>query len=293
MDSRHLRYFAEVARLKSFTKASHSLKLSQPALSKMIRNLEEELDVTLIDRSKKQITLTDSGELVYQQAQRVLGVMDDLTSSLYDMVHLKKGTVEFGLPPLIGTLFFPELIAQFRNQFPGISIKITEYGAKRIEKSLEEGHVDVAVAVAPIDETIFKAYPFNEETMEVVLPTDHRLASKDTVELSELAEEKFILFQEDFAMHDIIQDYCQSVGFSPQIELESSQWDFIVEMVKAHIGIAIMPKSICEKIIATEVKSIPVVNPSVPWTLALIVKQDRYLPYAAREFIQFVRASKS
>ncbi|KGP92142.1 LysR family transcriptional regulator [Pontibacillus chungwhensis BH030062] len=292
MDSRHLRYFVEVARVKSFTKASHSLKLSQPALSKMIRNLEEELDVTLIDRSKKQITLTDSGELVYTQAQRVLGMMDDLTSSLYDMVHLKKGTIELGLPPLIGTLFFPELIAGFRQKFPGISIKITEYGAKKIEKILEEGHVDVAVAVAPIDETVFKAYPFNEETMDVVLPTNHKLAHKDSVDLAELAHEKFILFQEDFAMHDIIQTYCQSVGFTPEIELESSQWDFIVEMVKAHIGIAIMPKSICEKINSTEVKNIPVVNPCVPWTLSIIVKQDRYLPYAAREFIQFIHESK-
>ncbi|KGP71175.1 LysR family transcriptional regulator [Pontibacillus yanchengensis] len=289
MDIRHLQYFLEVAQQQSFTKAAQQLNVSQPALSKMIRNLEEDLEVTLLDRSNKQIQLTDAGQAVLEQAQRVLGMMEDLTTSLYDTIHLQKGAISFGLPPLIGTLFFPGIIANFRKTYPGISIQITEYGAKKMEQSLIEGQVELAIAVAPVDQSIFESIPFTEEKMKVVMPNHHTLANLGQIELKELSKEKFILFQEDFAMHDLIRNHCLEQGFIPHIELESSQWDFIVEMVRANMGIAILPESICAKIHTNDVKAIPLSNPSIPWKLELIIKKDRYLSFATREFIQFVK----
>lgn len=90
MDIRQLNYFLEVAKLRSFTKASQSLHISQPTLSKMVKNLEEELEVELIDRSARQIDLTDAGEVVYAQGQKVMASIDELSTYLYDVMNLKK-----------------------------------------------------------------------------------------------------------------------------------------------------------------------------------------------------------
>ncbi|KGX91310.1 LysR family transcriptional regulator [Pontibacillus halophilus JSM 076056 = DSM 19796] len=293
MDVRQLQYFIEVAKQGSFTKASQALHLSQPALSKMIRNLETELDVTLLDRSKKQIHLTDSGKVVYEQAQRVMGMMDDLTSSLYDTVHLKKGTIHFGLPPLIGTLFFPEIIAEFRKRYPGLSIKISEFGAIKVERTVEDGDNDLGVTVGPVDDTLFHSYPLNKEPMKVALPYHHPLAHRETIKLAELRDEKFIFFHEDFAMHEMIRQQCIEKGFEPDVELETSQWDFMVEMIGANIGIAILPQSICERISTPKVTSIPLTDPVIPWDLQIIMRKDRYQSYAARAFLEFIQTHKS
>ena len=111
MDIRQLTYFVEVAKHQSFTKAALALHVTQPTLSKMVKNLEEEMEVVLFDRSARQIGLTDAGEVVYEQAQKIIYSLDDLSASLYDVMNLKKGRIKIGLPPVISTLFFPTIIA--------------------------------------------------------------------------------------------------------------------------------------------------------------------------------------
>ncbi|MFP3471075.1 LysR substrate-binding domain-containing protein, partial [Micrococcus sp. SIMBA_144] len=107
---------------------------------------------------------------------------------------------------------------------------------------------------------------------------------KESVEMKELHDEDFILFSEDFALHDKIIDECRKAGFYPNIAYESSQWDFIGEMIGQNLGISIFPQSISKKVNQDVVKAIPTTNPTVPWNLGLITKKGRYESYAVREF---------
>ncbi|TYR79849.1 LysR family transcriptional regulator [Priestia megaterium] len=290
MDVRHLHYFTEVARHRNFTRASEVLHISQPSLSKMVKSLEEELGTTLLDRSAKKIELTDAGMIVYEQAESILSSLHDLSNSLYDLMHLKKGTIKIGIPPIIGTLFFPSIIKSFREKYPDIQLQLIEYGAKKMQKIVEQGAVDVGVVLLPVDEDIFSATPLAKETLQLVVHKSHPFANHSTISLKELKDEIFISFHEDFTMYEMVYNECLKSGFEPNIAYKSSQWDFIGEMVAANLGIALFPYSLCEKLDLEHVKVIHLEN-AIPWELALIAKKDRYISYATQAFIDHIKST--
>ncbi|GAA5415699.1 HTH-type transcriptional regulator CynR [Paraliobacillus ryukyuensis] len=288
MELRQLNYFYEVAKQQSISKAAQALHVSQPALSKTIKNLETELGMTLLLRTNKASELTDAGMVVFEYAKKISRDMEDMMTILHDLTELKRGEIHFGLPPLIGGLFFPHILAEFHKTYPNINIVITEYGGAKVVKSVAEGELDLAVTVLPIDHTLFDAYPIVEENMQLMVHHQHPLASRSTVDLSELEQEEFIFYHEDFALHDMMWNKFLEVGYEPKILFKSSQWDLMSAMVAANLGITILPKSICERVQNSAVKAIDL-TPDIPWNLAVIKKKDKYLSFAGRTFIQFIR----
>ncbi len=287
MDIRQLTYFLEVAKQKSMTKAADTLHVSQPALSKMLKGLEDELGMTLIVRSNKASEVTDAGLIVMDYAKKVTGLLNEMSSTLSDMTHLKRGTIHVGLPPIIGSLFFPKVLAEFHLAYPNIKIKITEYGAAKVTKSVAEGELEIGVAVLPIDEEDYNLYPIVKEEMKLVIHHKHPLARRKNVRLKELKNEEFIFYSEEFALHQIMWNQFIKEGFEPKILFKSSQWDFMSEMVAANLGITILPESICNRIDNDNVHIIDL-TPSTPWHLAVITKKEKYVSFAAQTFIDFV-----
>lgn len=290
MDIRHLQYFLEVARLRSFTKAAETLYITQPTISKTIKNMEDEWGVTLFHRQGKRIELTDAGRIMYQQAQQMVEAFRRVSDELEDLMNLKRGHLRIGLPPMIGSSFFPEVIGQFHDKYPQITIQLIEDGAKKVEADVESGETDIGVAVLPVNEEVFHYYSFVKENLRLLLHPSHRLAGRDSVSLAELAEEPFVLFREDFTLHDRIIRECVGAGFEPRIVYESSQWDLISGMVAANLGIALLPETICREIDASRVTILALDNPSIPWQLGMVWRKDRYLSFAAREWISFTRS---
>lgn len=289
MDIRQLMYFIEVAKHQSFTKASRSLHVSQPSLSKMVKGLEDELDVVLIDRSARQITLTDAGEIVFKQAQKVVNGLDDLSASLYDVMNLKKGKIKIGLPPVISTLFFPTIIAEFQRAYPDVTVKLAEDGAKKVEQKVLDGEVDVGFVLLPVNEEKFDVVPFVQQEIKLLVHEDHPLADRDVVDLIELKDDPFLLLSKEFTLNGRTIEVCISEGFTPKIAYESSQWDFIVGMVEKNLGVTLLPKLICDRVKDAPVKMISLTNP-FPWHLGIILAKNRYIPYASKEFISLVKS---
>lgn len=288
MDIRQLSYFIEVAKYKSFTKAALTLHLSQPSLSKMVKNLEDELDVVLFDRSARQIVLTDAGEVVYEQAQKIINSLDDLSASLYDVMNLKKGKIKIGLPPVISTLFFPTIIAEFQRTYPDVSIMLAEDGAKKVEEKVIEGSVDLGFVMLPVDETKFDVVPFVHQEIKLLVHESHPLANRDTVDLIEFKEDPFLLLSKAFTLNSRTIEFCRNQGFEPKIAYESSQWDFIVGMVEKNLGVTLMPELICHRVKDGPFKTISLTT-TFPWVLGIIMAKNRYVPYISRSFISMVK----
>ncbi len=287
LDIRHLTYFIEVANHRSFTKAAQTLHITQPSISKMIKLLEEELDVILFYRSAKQIELTDAGQALLHQAQQIVNSFQNLTSELADVIHSKKGAITIGLPPMVGARFFPKIISDFTNLYPQISLTLLEVGSQKVQVGIDDGSLDIGVVMLPVDNEVFEIIPIINEPLMLIVHPDHPLANKSIVDLIELKDENFIFFRKSFTLHDNIINRCIESGFNPKIAFKSSHWDFIAEMVAINFGIALLPRTICQDLDPARIKIIPIEEPMIHWILGIIWKKDRYLSFAAKEWVTF------
>jgi len=287
MDIRHLTYFIEVAHHRSFTKAAQALHITQPSISKMIKLLEEELDVILFYRSAKQIELTDAGKALLYQSQQIVNSFQNLTSDLADVINSKKGSITIGLPPMVGARFFPQIISDFTAMHPQISLKLLEVGSEQVQVGIDDGSLDIGVVMLPIDENVFEMFPIINEPMMLIVHPDHPLAQQSIVDLIQLKDENFIFFRKTFTIHDRIITKCIESGFSPNIVFKSAHWDFIVEMVAINFGIALLPRTVCQDLDQKRIKILSITEPMIHWELGVIWKKDRYLSFAAKEWLTF------
>lgn len=287
VDIRQIEYFTEVAKHLSFTKAASTLHVSQPSISKAIQNLEAELGVPLFYRSSKQLELTDAGKAVLVNAQQVLAAFKNLRSELTDLMELKKGEIRIGIPPIVGVEFFSKLISLYKEKYPYIEIKLTEVGTKKIRQGVEEGELDIGIICnlcVPNDQ--LESIGILKDPLMLIVHKDHSLASLPSVEMSQLEKEAFIIYRKDFTLYDRIIEECSKNGFFPTIACESSQKDLIVEMVAAKVGIALLPKKICEKLQNDKIISVPLKEQNLFLELGLTWRKNRYLSFAVREFLE-------
>lgn len=282
-----LHHFISIIEYGSFSKAAANIYVSQPTLSKSIKKLEEKLQVSLFRRSTRLLEVTDAGQIVYEQALKIIEATEVLSAKLDNLTHIPTGEIKIGVPPVIGTLFFPEIAANFSRLYPDISLQLIEHGAKKIERFIDEGKVDVGLVVLPTNEQQFQVTPFIEEEFFLFTPADHPLTKHAIIDVTQLKQEKFILFNKDFALHKLIIQYCEQAGFSPTIAYESSQWDLITELVRANLGITLLPKSIRTKMVQDATKMIPLKDPPM-WKLGIITKKERYQSFAVRALLDFL-----
>lgn len=288
MELRELEHFIAVVDYDGFSKAASNIYVSQPTLSKSIKKLEETLGVILFERSTRTLELTDAGELVYNKALKIISATEELKASLDDLLHVPSGEIKIGIPPVIGTLFFPIIAKKFDQLHPQISLQLIEHGAKRIEYLIEDGKVDVGIVVLPVSEKRFTISPFMNEAFQLFVHTEHPLAKREMVHLRELRDESFILFNKEFSLHHLVINECEAKGnFTPDIAYESSQWDVIVELVSAELGVTLLPKTIYTKMDRRNIVTVPIESPPM-WELAIITKKDRYLSYAVRSLLKFL-----
>ena len=286
MEIRDLRNFVKVVQAGSFTRAAEQSFVSQPSLSKSIKRLEEELDVELLERTTRFIRLTDEGKVVFEQSKKAISAMDEIQLHLNDLRHVHSGTIKIGIPPLIGTLFFPTLARAFHQKYPNVLLELHERGAKLIGQLVDEGTVNIGFVVLPTNDKLFEVRSFIEDEFVLFIHKDHPLAQKEIVSIKELKNESFIIFSEEFTLHDVVIQACNKAGFIANIAYKSSQWDLIIELVASQLGITLLPKSIFEKQNNKDIKIVPIVE-ELYWKLGIITKKDGYLPFSVMEFLSF------
>lgn len=283
-----MQYFIEVTRTGSFTHAAENLYITQPALSRIIKSLEDELGAPLFIRSRKKLLLTDAGRVLYRQAQEIEKQVKLMETELDRLLTLKKGHIRIGLPTIINSFFFSELIASFHQEYPEVTFQLEEDGSRRIEEEIIEDKLDFGVVVLPDKHDMYDYYTFVNEKLKLVVPSSHHLVGEQEVSLQELKEEGFIMFNQDFSLRNRILTACRKVGFQPRIISETSQLDFIEEMVASDLGITLLPESTSMNL-TSSVCTIAVTNPAIEWNLAMIWKKDTNLSKINKEFIRFAK----
>lgn len=288
MQLRSLEIFVTVVEKNGFTKAAENLYVGQPTISKTIRKLEQELNVTLFDCSSKKIQLTDEGKALYQKSKDILGEVYSIPDCLNELSSVIRGEVKVGIPQIIGTIFFPRVACQFLKRFPKVTLTTEEGGGVIIESRVNRGELDIGFVVLPAANTLETELIYQEEFV-VCVSSHHRLAGAETVSLSQLKDEKFILFDKSFALYKLIWNHCVESGFSPDVAFQSTQWDLVLELVSEQLGITIIPKKLVNKLNDIDIKALPIKEPKLLWNVGIITKKSAYKSYALKEFINVVR----
>ncbi|MBP2628179.1 MAG: transcriptional regulator, LysR family [Firmicutes bacterium] len=285
MDLRHLEYFQMVAKLNNVTRAAEQLYVSQSTVTLAIQKLEEELGLQLFDRSQKQFLLTTEGHVFLQGISDILNKLQDTISEMHKYCQLQKGTLNVGVPPMIGSFLFPEILASFKIYYPNLQLSILEEGSVTIRHLLEKGELDLGIVNLYQPSPMLETLKMAREQFAVCLPANHPLAENTVISLDQLRDESFILFKEGAYNRDLILRECKKYGFTPNIILSSDQIETIRSLVIKGIGISFLIEKITRK--NKECVSIPLSTP-LYLDFGLAWKKDKYLSKAAQAFMSFI-----
>lgn len=284
MDMRKLTYFVEVVRAQSFSYAAKKLFVSQPMLSKAISQLESEFGVPLIKRSSKNFQITEAGKIVYQQSVKILNDFDELAHILDDSNNLLRGPVSISIPAEVVSLYFTPFFINIQNKYPEIYINLYEQGSYSVLDLVVRDDVDIGVVMLPVPTHDVDTYQIIDSQCVLAVSEDHPFASREQVDISELNQEKFLLFNRHFTLCELVLQACHSRQFSPNIIFQSARASIILGIVEQNQGITILP----EPIVSSNKRHVHKANivPEIPWKLALIIKKDKYLSNAALKIIE-------
>jgi len=244
MELRHLRYFVAVAEELHFGRAAQRLHIQQPPLSRQIQDLEADLGFPLFERSRRRVELTPAGTALLGRARQVFDALDVAIHDARSASEGDSGRLVIGYPSSLAYSGLTELLRAFRTRFPSVELSLRELPPGDQIDGLKAGSLDVGFVRSSLDDPALVAELVRRESLMVVLPDDHRLATRRSIPLSALAHEPFVMFPRARgpAFFDQLMALCHAAGFTPRIVQEAPQLD-IVSMVAAGFGISIMPSS--------------------------------------------------
>ena len=287
---RSLKYLLAVAEYSSFTRAAESLFVSQPALSQQIKQLEEQIGVQLLERSGRNVHLTDAGELYVRHVERALAEINAASDALDDLSDLSRGSVSLALTPITDYLAVG-LIQEFVSQHPNISLDIKEMTQHQVEEAVLQDNANVGVMFS--NQTSLTTGRDELETMmlskdSLVLASKKAPSPKeegpDQDPLIELMKHPLALLETHFEMRRQIDAYFASHSLSPRITLEANSLGFLIEMVKRGGFRTILPGSIVASV--DDLVAIPV-EPALPThTATIIIRKAAYRSRATDAFLR-------
>lgn len=246
MELRHLRYFVGVAEHLHFGRAAAALHISQPPLTRQIKQLEQELGVELFARNNRNVELTAAGRLALQEAKVLLAQADNLGLRAQQVARGASGELSIGFITVADYNVLPPLLKQFRATYPNVTLRLREATTDIQLEALRGDKLDIGIVLGPVVDSRLSFQPILREPLVAALPASHRARKLAQVRVAQLAESPFILFPRPLApgLYDDIIGVCKRAGFSPTIGQEAIQMQTIVSLVSVGMGVALVPASL-------------------------------------------------
>lgn len=288
MDLPLLETFLAVVEEGSFSGAAQKLLRTQPAISLALKRLEGDLGEKLLDRSSKNLVLTDAGRVVLEFAQRFNGLEQELRNALTELRDKRAGRLTIGANESTA-LYLLVHIESYRELYPGVKVEIRRSLSSRIPEAVRNGSLDLgAISYDPADPNLTTEEIYNDRLTFIVSPK-HRLAGRRTVRITELGMETFIA-------HNVVSPYRQSVidtfrryQVPLNMGVEMPTIETIRKLVQLNLGVAFLPKMCVEQEIAAGVlKEVPVEEIQMERKIRLVYAAKRQLSYAAQAFLEVV-----
>ena len=285
MNINQLETLVAISKTMSFRKAAELLNLTQPAVSAQIKSLEDEFNTVLVDRNQP-VTLTDSGMIFLEHAERILQTVEDLKQRLSDLNQTPQGHIHLGTTTSIAVQILPRVLSYFQNQYPLIKTTIHSMTSSQIMASVENGTIDIGIGY------LFEKTPslitsiLYYDTFELVVSPDHPLSQVTHTTLEELKDIPFIMLSPDTAGRRFVDQVFQQYRINPPIVMELSSSEEVKRMVELNLGAAIISKlSVMKEVRLGTLKIIQVDELGTTHPIGVVTKAGKYMSSAMRQFL--------
>jgi LysR family transcriptional regulator, carnitine catabolism transcriptional activator len=288
---RHIRAFLAVNRLGSFTRAAAELNVSQPALTVQIRQLEETLGVRLFDRNKRQVVLTPMGRDLLAPLARVLTDLEAVMSASHDLSGLRRGSVSVAVLPSVASGLLPIAIRRFMADYPGVTVHVRDVVAERVVELVKAEEVDFGVGsrVGPDRDVVVDSFLIDR--MCAFYPDRHPLAGRRRLSLAEVVVFPLILTARGTSVRTLVERALEQEGLSISLACEANYMSTAVGMVRAGLGVSILPQSAVDTASCEGIGVEPINAPGLTRRIGLIRKASRSLSPAAERFVAVLKES--
>lgn len=288
MSIKELRSFLEICKEQNMTKAAKNLFISTQGLSKIIKNLENELGILLFIRTPGGMELTDGGRALEKRAREMLRIYEELQDDVSQIKRKENGQVELLSAYTILRLLGPECIVRFRERYPDITLTYKEFPDLLVEQRFRQGEADLAFSVAPFEEGLFHVKPLRFSRINLLVNKDHPLAKRESVSIHDLKGEPLLLENSDFKINHIIKKKCQAAGFEPRIIYETISFSLCMKMCKQGMGITVIVDFIPDDFSSDGLVMIPFNDGVYEWVPCMLTRKGSEPTEAVKLFLDFM-----
>lgn len=287
MNLYHLRYFVTLAHLEHYTKAAEELMITQPSLSHAISTLEKELGVCLFEKDGRNIVLTKYGKIFSDDVSKSLEILDSGVNT-FKMISTGEGRIDFAFLRTLGTDHVPEITRRFLNAHLDKSINFHFHTGVTVDiiQGLKDRKYDLAFCSRMEQENSIDFIPISKEELVLIVPTNHPLGDKETIDLIETIPYNQIFFTKKSGLRPIIDDLFRQIGKQPKIAYEVEEDQVIAGLVSKNFGIAVIPNM--PILSSMDLKVLNIASPNFERIFYLAVMKDRYLAPVVQEFKNFI-----
>jgi len=292
LNLRQVRAFLAVARSGSFTRAATLLHLSQPALTVQIRNLEEALQCRLFDRNSRSVDITPLGRELLPALERTLLELEAVVADAREQSAGRRGTVRVASLPSFAASLLPQVISTCRQRNPGVSFAVRDAVASRVMQLVRDDEVDLGITSGEVPDDLQTLHQVRDRLV-LVFPTSHPIGRRKRVTLEHVADLPLVLTDAGTSVRALVDSAFQALGRRPQLVCEATYMMTAVAMVRAGLGVTILPASAREVALEQELSSRPIAGSAMVRTMCVVKRRRRTLSPACEAFLsECVAATK-
>ena len=285
MDFDQLETFLEVARLSSFSRAAEKRFRTQPAISAQIRGLEDEIGAKLLDRSGGKVSLTGAGKAFQKYAEDAIQARRAVVTAMAEMERVPRGEIVVGANEGTCLHVLPEVFAEFKKQYPGVSVNINRLESAGILGGVIDNSVDFGVVSLPVNDNRLTVVPIHRDELVIITPPRHPLSKTKSATLAD-ASKYPLLVPEAGHTRDAIEEFFHERKLKLNVSMELDSSELLKRFVAADVGIGFIARSnVLEDVRAGVLVALPIADATIRRDLALVFRKDKALSRAALAFI--------
>ena len=245
MELRHLQYFIAVAEELHFGKAALRLNMTQPPLSQQIKQLEKEVGVTLLKRTKRVVELSAAGESFLKHSRNAIEQIDKAIEMAQRTARGELGRLVVGFVGSATYEFLPPIIREFREKFPSVKLDLREISSFRQQEELLKGNIDIGILHPALQHSALHMEKVQSSPCILALPKQHPLTAKQTIDIQDLKNQPIITLAKETwpTLYLEFVNFCEQAGFKPKIVQEATEYQMVIGLVSAGIGVTFVPSS--------------------------------------------------